>query len=111
MARTAELLWIVECEEDVASDLSVFHRIDDPDQLDGPRYFLLAERLPFYAGACQGRARMLATSAPAPVGHVVAGPSPVATRHGQPVVTINDASAAAALTQNGQGFPSVEYRG
>lgn len=36
---------------DVESDLSVFHRVDDPSAMDGPRYFRYAVRLPFYEGA------------------------------------------------------------
>ena len=45
-------MWIVEeeAEADVASDLSAFHRIDDVDAIDGPRYFSLAQRLTAYAG-------------------------------------------------------------
>ena len=45
-------MWIVEeeAEADVASDLSAFHRIDDVDKIDGPRYFSLAQRLTAYAG-------------------------------------------------------------
>lgn len=35
-------MWIVEeeAEADIASDLSAFHRIDDVEKIDGPRYFL-----------------------------------------------------------------------
>lgn len=36
--------------DDVASDLSVFHRIDDIGVLDGPTFFRLAWRLPAYNG-------------------------------------------------------------
>ena len=45
-------MWIVEeeAEADVASDLSAFHRVDDVDAIDGPRYFSLAQRLTAYAG-------------------------------------------------------------
>ena len=45
-------MWIVEeeAEADVASDLSVFHRIDDVAEIDGPRYFSLAQRLTAYSG-------------------------------------------------------------
>lgn len=42
--------------DDIASDLSVFHRIDDPDELDGPRYFRLAWRLAAYEGVMRARA-------------------------------------------------------
>lgn len=45
-------MWIVEeeAEADIASDLSAFHRIDDVEQIDGPRYFSLAQRLTAYQG-------------------------------------------------------------
>jgi hypothetical protein len=42
--------------DDIASDLSVFHRIDDPSTLDGPTYFRLAWRLAAYQGVMQARA-------------------------------------------------------
>lgn len=52
-------MWIVEeeAEADVASDLSAFHRIDNVDEIDGPRYFSLAQRLTAYNGV---RAAVLA---------------------------------------------------
>lgn len=43
-------MWTVDHEADIASDLSAFHRVDDPMQIDGPRYFSLALRLAAYAG-------------------------------------------------------------
>ena len=42
--------------DDIASDMSVFHRIDDVTVLDGPTFFRLAWRLPAYAGVMQARA-------------------------------------------------------
>ena len=41
--------------DDIASDLSVFHRIDSPHELAGPAYFKLAMRLYCYAGVMQQR--------------------------------------------------------
>lgn len=43
-------MWTTEHEADIASDLSAFHRIDDPLSIDGPRYFTLAQRVGAYAG-------------------------------------------------------------
>lgn len=43
-------MWTIEHEADIASDLSAFHRIDDPFSIDGPRYFSLANRLGAYTG-------------------------------------------------------------
>lgn len=48
-------MWIAEHETDVASDLSVFHRIDDPAELAAPKYFELAFRLGAYAGVIAAR--------------------------------------------------------
>lgn len=49
-------MWITEYEADVESDLSAFHRIDDPMTISGPRYFSLAVRLSAYAGVMAARA-------------------------------------------------------
>lgn len=42
--------------DDIASDMSVFHRIDDVLAMDGPAFFKLAWRLPAYTGVMQARA-------------------------------------------------------
>jgi hypothetical protein len=42
--------------DDIASDLSAFHRIDDATALDGPTFLKLAWRLPAYTGVMQSRA-------------------------------------------------------
>lgn len=34
----------------MASDFAVFFRVDEPDMLDGPRFFARAFRLPHYRG-------------------------------------------------------------
>lgn len=52
-------MWTVDYEADIASDLSAFHRIDDPMTIDGPRYFLLAVRLAAYTGVLAARAEKL----------------------------------------------------
>ena len=41
--------------DDVVSDFSVFHRVDDVEALSGPRFFRLASRLVYYQGAVQAR--------------------------------------------------------
>lgn len=43
-------MWTVDHEADVASDLSAFHRIDDPMLIEAARYFSLALRLAAYPG-------------------------------------------------------------
>lgn len=52
-------MWTLEYEADIASDLSAFHRIDDPMTIDGPRYFSLAIRLSAYAGVMAARAEKM----------------------------------------------------
>jgi hypothetical protein len=49
------LVWIVDHESDVASDLSAFHRVDDPMTLDAEHYFSLAFRLSAYSGVIAAR--------------------------------------------------------
>lgn len=52
-------MWTLDYEADIASDLSAFHRVDDPMTIDGPRYFSLATRLSAYAGVMAARAEKL----------------------------------------------------
>lgn len=52
-------MWTTDYEADIASDLSAFHRIDDPMAIDGPRYFSLAIRLAAYAGVLAARMEKL----------------------------------------------------
>jgi hypothetical protein len=46
--------------DDVESDMSVFHRIDDISKLPANKFFRLAERLPYYTGAVQATMRIMA---------------------------------------------------
>lgn len=41
--------------DDIESDFSVFHRVDDIQELDGPRFFKFCIRLPAYQGIMQAR--------------------------------------------------------
>ena len=52
-------MWTLDYEADIASDLSAFHRIDDPMTIDGPRFFSLAARLTAYSGVMAARAHKL----------------------------------------------------
>jgi hypothetical protein len=54
--------WVIDYVADIASDLSVFHRVDDVDQLTIVRYLELAPRLGAYSGALRAR---LTNEAPA----------------------------------------------
>lgn len=52
-------MWVVDYEADIASDLSAFHRVDDPMTISAVRYFSLAVRLSAYAGVMAARAEAL----------------------------------------------------
>lgn len=103
----------------MASDLSVFHRVDDLDGIPCSRFFGLAELLPFYDGAVRARVTaMLAGASVSPEG-MGAGPAPDAPHPmlagmipaGEPVTYSTDAAAAVARTRNTLGVPSGGYRG
>lgn len=69
---------MVYCLDDIESDMSVFHRVDDIAALDGLRFFRLAWRLPAYEGAMRARQLReredeLAASASAPAQGVSSG--------------------------------------
>lgn len=51
----AECSWIVDELDDVESDLSAFHRIDDYRTMTSARFFALALRLGAYSGVVQAR--------------------------------------------------------
>lgn len=95
-------MWVLDHLEDVASDLSVFHRVDDWRELPSSRFFLLSERLPAYDGVV--RAVLLAGQPSPPV----AAPAPVAGVAGRPV--LEDMSLMASIADH-PGFPGIEYVG
>lgn len=49
------LAWIFEHWDDIVSDFSVLHRIDDPDVLTIGRFLALTIRLSAYTGALRAR--------------------------------------------------------
>ena len=76
-------MWVVDHLEDLESDFSVFHRVDDLGTLDGPRFFRLALRIFAYDGVMAARLAALDdTDTPAPgagpgsVDAALAGPIP-----------------------------------
>ncbi|GAA4082721.1 hypothetical protein [Actinomadura miaoliensis] len=61
---------MIDCLDDIRSDLSVLHRIDDMEGMDAARFFSFCERLHAYQGAVRMRAeensqRRSSASAPA----------------------------------------------
>lgn len=94
----------MDYEREVDSDLSVFHRIDNPDALSGSRYFRLAEFLPSYGGAvAHSMTRDLVETQSREV-------EEVALPEVSPSIK-DDVAHLAAKSQNSQGFPGIEYTG
>lgn len=48
---TDAALWLLDLTDEVASDLSVYHRIDDWESMSARRYCRLVPLLPAYGGA------------------------------------------------------------
>lgn len=62
-------MWVLDCLDDVCSDLSAFHHVADASELEGAVFFRLAQRLVSYQGAVRARLerelrRVQATGAP-----------------------------------------------
>jgi hypothetical protein len=53
--RVVQVVWVLDYLDDLESDFSVFHRVDDIYSMPGPRFFRLAIRLPKYKGVLQMR--------------------------------------------------------
>lgn len=49
------MIWVVEHLDDLESDFSVFHRVEDMLNLDAPRFFRFAHRMPAYRGVMRAR--------------------------------------------------------
>lgn len=88
-----QIVWIIDYEEDVASDLSAFHRVDDPMTLDAARYFSLAARLTAYAGILQARVLHEREKGESAQPHAASGPA--AAR--EPASRVSDDVALAML--------------
>jgi hypothetical protein len=48
-------MWVLDHLDDLESDFSVFHRIEDMYSLDGPLFFRRAHRISAYAGVMAAR--------------------------------------------------------
>ncbi|MCW2898573.1 MAG: hypothetical protein JWO67_838 [Streptosporangiaceae bacterium] len=55
LERLREVLWLLDYLDDVESDMSSFHRVDDIYEMDAPRFFRLAVRLTAYQGVLAAR--------------------------------------------------------
>lgn len=68
------MTWVLDHTDDVASDMSVFHRVDDPWSMPAPRFFSLASRLPVYGGAVR---TAIVPPPPQPTFAALEAPAPV----------------------------------
>lgn len=93
------MLWVLDCLTEVASDLSVFHRINDANGLEAAVFFALAQRLPVYSGAVAAwfATVLRHTDTTEPV-----APEPVTTAPPEP-----PPATAAVLTQLNGKFASL----
>ena len=55
LERARQTLWALDHLDDLESDFSAFHRVDDISAMDAPRFFRLAPRLTAYQGVMAAR--------------------------------------------------------
>lgn len=53
--RLREVVWLLDYVDDLESDFSAIHRVDDIYAMDAPRFFRLAVRLTAYEGVMAAR--------------------------------------------------------
>jgi hypothetical protein len=58
-------MWVLDHHEDIDSDMSVFHRVDDYGSMPAPKFFARAARLPVYQGVLREVMAPEATDQPA----------------------------------------------
>lgn len=83
-ARWEQLRWVVHCLDDIASDMSVFHRVDDIAAMDGPTLMRRAWRLPAYEGAMRARVMAEQDERPSGAQQGAPGAAPAADREWNP---------------------------
>lgn len=81
--------------DEIESDLSVFHRVDDLGRLSSPRFFMLARLLPSYQGALQNR---LSREQPP-------------QQSSAPVLASEASVESLAALTDAPGLPGIEYTG
>lgn len=98
---------MLDYQPEIRSDLSVFHRVDDVEEIGSARYYELAELLPLYEGAL--RARLVAeVQANNPSGIPTA--TTAAPGGGEEVRHIDDPHELEAIS-NQAGMLGFEYVG
>jgi hypothetical protein len=108
----AEIGWVLNYLDDLASDFSAVHRVPDMTVLDGPAFFKLAYRMTAYRGVMRERAvaeQEDGVSAPQVAQPAVAAPAvPVAAAADVPVTRgATMVPATKVALQNEPGFPGV----
>lgn len=93
-------MWVLVYLDEVESDLSVFHRIDDIRAVPSSRFYRLAEQLPHYDGAV----RHVLTAA------VAEAQQPQQQRGPLRAVPDISPSTLQAISDH-PGFPGIEYAG
>jgi hypothetical protein len=68
-------MWVVDHLADLESDFSHLHRVDDMQELDGPRFFRLAWRMSLYSGVMRARVASAQEYAAAVASPALAGPT------------------------------------
>lgn len=53
------MIWVLEYLDDIESDMSAIHRVDDIEDLSGPKFYRFAVRLTAYTGVMQARVEAL----------------------------------------------------
>jgi hypothetical protein len=56
--------WVLDHLDDLESDFSVFHRVDDLYELDAERFWAMAERIMHYGGATVAAVRRVQADQP-----------------------------------------------
>lgn len=105
-------MWTLDYEADIASDLSVFHRVDDPMTLDGPTYFERAVRLSAYSGVLAARAAQAQEDertgrSSSPTGRTA---SAVGVPAGRDVEIVDDTAGLAMLVAEGWAEDAARAR-
>lgn len=98
-------MWMLDYRREIESDFSVFHRVDDIDELSSSRFVEFAELLPSYQGAVRLAMEITkATKATNPYEQLAS-----VTQIGVKRPTI-DAELLSELAPTRAGFPGVGYR-
>jgi hypothetical protein len=102
-------MWILDYRAEIESDFSVFHRVDNIDELSSSLFFDRAEMLPNYQGAVRGR---IEREAHAQSRRSSGIKSLVADVQRVPANKAIDAETLAEISQagKGHGFPTIGYR-